>query len=179
MDIQNSNNMLISNTIELQKEMAENAKTFNPCADDDDYEKFDPFMDQCVLLAGNIKTKLNEHKFNEDKNRVIVKILVQTFMQLLVNFCAVMNDVKKQLFTQGKRRIKVRCTKSNGESIQDEEAGVMVEHIIQNGQLDELFARNNKSLLNQLLETRPIILRIDRDVKNINQITNDMQLFVY
>lgn len=173
-EIQKGGNEMTVKTIELEIECAKNIENFNPCVDVD-YDKIDALMDESILLATNIKTKLDAfRKFS--KNTAITKILEKNFMQYFNNFHTRINYYKTQLIYQATYRI-IKYTKSNGESLSFFEGQDIAEQIIENGSDDRLFI-HDKYLLSQLLDTRQIILRIDLNIKTMNRIIGDIQFFI-
>lgn len=194
-EIQNGNREIQAKTMQLKTQSAQNMKNFNPAADaDEGAQAIEDIMDAVSGLSKQIKTKLDELSENtkelqkdkevEADNAGTIKIqqnqhsrLSRQFMQYIDDYNTAVSDNEKQLREQAVRRIKLKYTKADGSTVSDDEARQMAAQVLEFGRTDMLF-HASKEMLAQVLETRQDILRIERSMRELKQIMDDLSSLI-
>lgn len=96
---------------------------------------------------------------------------------------AMINYQKRQTINQEKykvqtmRQIKIKFTKSDGTSIDDNTAQQLTEQVLENQVTNEIF-QQSKNILASITETRNDIYRIEQSMRDLNQMFNEMAILV-
>lgn len=195
-EIQAGNRKIQATTLEMRAQQALNLKNFNPASADADTggDKIEDLMDAVSATSREIKAKLDQlseetKKLEADEavanaNAGTIKIqqnqhnyLTRTFMQAINDYNAAVGENEKQLRDQAVRRIKLKYTKADGSTVSDDEARQMAAQVMEFGRTDMLF-QASKETLAQVLETRQDILRIERSMRELKQIMDDLSALI-
>lgn len=116
--------------------------------------------------SGTIKILSNQHDH-----------LSRKFMNVLENYNTAVALDEKRLRELTIHRIKVKYTKSDGSTITDEEAVAIAGPLLESGRTDALF-NISKDELAAVLQNRQDILRIERSMRDLKQIMDDLNALI-
>lgn len=86
--------------------------------------------------------------------------------------------VKKMYRAQTERQIKIKYTNSDGSAIDDETAKELALEVLENNMTTSIFWQS-RDVLDQIIETRNDIYRIEQSMRLLNQLFNDLAFLVH
>jgi syntaxin 1B/2/3 len=190
--IQTANRVLQSKTNELRLKSAEHLRaidrqgTMSP--------EMDRLMSEIGAAAKTVKKNLDELEKEtkalgasdelRESNAATIRIqenqhahLTRQFMQAMNDYRAVCTENEKAMQAETKRQIKLKFTNTDGTTITDEEADRMARQALQEGKDDAIF-QQSKDTLAQIMETRNDVQRIERSLRELNDMFNDLAALV-
>lgn len=180
-------------TAKLKQQTADNIKSFNAEADEG-AEAIQDIMQEVQVQSKTVKDKLAElDQANKDlcaneermkDNAATVQIqknqhahLARCFMQYIGEYHAAVTENERMLREQAVRRIKTKYTKADGSTVTDEEAKELAQQVLEFGRSDVLFSQS-KEVLESVLQNREDIMRIERGMRELSQMTSDLAALV-
>lgn len=128
--------------------------------------------------------KLKETPESEANNAGVIKIqqnqhahLLKTFMSAVQEYQRIQSENEKNYRDQTKRRIQMKYTNSDGTTISDEEASKLAQEALDQGTENAIF-QQSKDTLAQIIETRNDILKIEKSMRELNQLFQDLAVLV-
>ncbi|KAF8283029.1 putative target SNARE [Trypanosoma cruzi] len=88
------------------------------------------------------------------------------------------NSVESQYRAQTERQIKIKYTNPDGSAIDDETAKELAQAVLENNTTSSIF-QQSKDVLAQIIETRNDIYHIERSMRTLNQLFNDLAFLVH
>lgn len=191
--VQAGNREIQAKTGELRLRAAEYMKCFNP-DETADTEAIQGIMDSVTQTSKRVKVQLDSLQAETKKmsatperaqeNAATVKIhenqhqhLTRSFLQAMSEYKMVVSENEKMLKQQTARRIKLKYTNADGTTISDAQATEMAEQVLEMGVQDAVLQQAQDTLA-QILETRDDLIKMERSMRELHQLFNDLAILV-
>jgi t-SNARE complex subunit (syntaxin) len=187
-EIQAGNRDLQAKTAELRTKGAEVLRSIDPKEDNATVE-MQKIMDEATHISKRVKAHLDlmqaqSKKLDQEAHAATVKIhenqhahLSRTFLQNMQEYKAVVSENEAAIKQQTARRIKLKYTDDRGCSISDERAQEMAQEMLDLGQEDAILDQARGKLA-EILETREDLKKMERSMKELHQIFNDLAVLI-
>jgi syntaxin 1B/2/3 len=190
-DIQAGNREIQAQNAEFRMKSAEFHKSFQP-KEDGSSMAVQHIMDGITTQSKQVKLKLDTLQAETKQLAVarenapaVVKIhenqhahLTRCFLQHMNEFRQISEENEQALKDQTKRRIMTNCKRlDGGYDITEARAEEMAAQVLETGQSDAIF-QESKDTLTAILETRQDLLRIERSMRELQEIFNDLAVLV-
>mmetsp|Transcript_45241 Transcript_45241/g.139561 ORF Transcript_45241/g.139561 Transcript_45241/m.139561 type:complete len:317 (-) Transcript_45241:115-1065(-) len=187
-EIQTGNRELQAKTAELRTKGADVLRAIDP-KEDSSTEEMQRIMDEATKISKKIKQYLDlmaaqSKKLDQAEHAATVKIhenqhahLSRTFLQNMQEYKAVVAENEAAIKQQTARRIKLKYTDDRGCSISDERAQEMAQEMLDLGQEDAILDQARGKLA-EILETREDLKKMERSMKELHQIFNDLAVLI-
>ena len=194
-EIRSANRKIKEKTIQLKQQVEDNKHNFDPNADGGEAnEKFQTLVDEIGAIGKEVKGKLDDldkenKRLMEDAetmqhNAATVKIqqnqhnhLTRQFITAIGEYHEVVNLNERQLRDQMVSRIRLKHTNKDGSTVSEERARELAQEVIQYGESDTLY-QSARGCLDEVLETRRDVKRMEQSVYELMQMINDFSALV-